>query len=316
MLGIAALMAAAILLMLLLHKLNFGSRSLLWGTVRNFGHAPLFGVTAVIILWLLHLSVGQRLSTLLKYAVAWFGTVGLGAISEYLQISSARNADLMDWVYDIAGATAFLAFHFSIDPRVSDEEKRLQGRVKAPIRIASVLIILGLGIPVITGAAASWYRWTSFPKLYTFSSHLEKKFIESSHAVLEYVDPPDEWSSRDSQVAEVTFSPAKYPGLELRGPYPDWHGYQALTMDVFSRADSSVTLYLMIKDRERASYHDRYNGEMMIHPGHNEIKIPMLEIENSPSKRLLDLSSIQVIHLFLIEPQESLVLYLDDMILE
>ena len=316
LLGIAALMAAVISLMLILHKLRFGSQSLLWGRAWNFGHAPLFGVIAIIILWLLHLSVGQRLSALPKYAIAWFGTVGLGAISEYLQISSARNADLSDWVYDIVGATAFLAFYFSIDPRVSDEEKRLQGLVKVPVRIAAVLIIIGVGIPVITGAAASWYRRTSFPKMYTFDSHLEKEFIKSSRAVLEYVDPPDEWSSHNSQVAEVTFFPAKYPGLELKGPYLDWRGYKALTLDVFSRAESSVTLYLMIKDCIRASYHDRYNGEVKIHPGHNEVRIPMAEIENSPTKRLLDLSSIQVIHLFLIEPQQPMVLYFDDLLLE
>ena len=152
--------------------------------------------------------------------------------------------------------------------------------------------------------------------MYTFSSNLEKMFIQSSHADIEYTEPPVEWSGHDSQVAKVTFFPAKYPGLGLRGPYPDWRGYKMLTLDVFSPAESSISLYLMIKDSSKAIYSDRYNHELKIHPGYNEIRIPMAEIENAPANRRLDLSSIHVIHLFIIEPQQPMILYIDDLSLE
>jgi len=314
--GIAALLAAVFLLMLFLDRFRFDSQSLFWHAARNFGHVPLFGVIAVIILWLLHLSVGGRLSALPRYAFAWIGAVGLGAISEYLQIASGRDADIMDWVYDIAGATAFLALHFTIDSRLSDKEKERMNRAGTPVRITALAILAVAGIPMVMGGAASGHRRTSFPKMYTFSSFLEKKFIESSHAVLEYAEPPAAWSSHDSQVAEVTFFPAKYPGLALKGPWPDWRDYQVLTLDVFSPAESSISLNLMIKDLEDASFNDRYNRELRIRPGLNKIRIQMADIENSPANRLLDLSSIQVIHLFVIEPQQALVLYFDDLLLE
>jgi hypothetical protein len=284
--------------------------------VRNFGHVPLFGVIAIILLWLLYLSLGQRLSAFPRYSLAWLGAVGLGAISEYLQFFSARDADIMDWVNDIAGATAFLALHFTFDSQLSDREREQRNRVRIPIRVAALAILLVAGIPMIKGAAANWYRRISFPKMYTFSSYLETMFIQSQHADLEYTEPPVEWSGHDSQVAKVTFFPAKYPGLGLRGPYPDWRGYKMLTLDVFSPAESPVSLYLMIKDRGVASFTDRYNRELLIHPGYNEIRIPLEEIEDAPANRQLDLSSIHIIHLFIIEPQQPMILYIDDLSLE
>jgi hypothetical protein len=72
----------------------------------------------------------------------------------------------------------------------------------------------------------------------------------------------------------------------------------------------------MIKDRGVASFTDRYNRELLIHPGYNEIRIPLEEIEDAPANRQLDLSSIHIIHLFIIEPQQPMILYIDDLSLE
>ena len=317
LLGIAALLAAVFFLLLFLDRFKFDSHTLFMDAVRNFGHVPLFGLIAVILLWILQLTtLGERLSVPHRYVLAWLGAVGLGAISEYLQYFSPRDADFMDLANDMAGATSFLVLHYLVDTRLSDRDKKQRNRFKIPLRIAALVILLVAGIPMIKAAAASWYRRASFPRMYTFDNGLEKKFIGQIYAELEFVDPPDEWQGRDSRVARVTFLPAKYPGLRFDGPWPDWRGYRTLTIDIFSPADSTVLLVMMIKDDEIAGYHDRFNRELRIDPGLNEIRIPVADIENSPENRRMDMSSLDAIHLFIIEPREPLVLYIDDLFLE
>ena len=316
LLGIVALLGAAVSLMLLLDKFRFGSQALFWYYARDAGHALLFGLMAVILLWLLQLSFGQRLGRLLQYSIAWLGVVGIGALSEYLQIATQRDADIIDWLRDIAGVTAFLALYFTIDSRLSDSERKHRNRAKTPIRIAALAILAVAGIQMVMGAVAYLHRQTSFPKMHTFDNYLERIFLEPSNAILEYVDPPDEWVGRTSQVAKVTFLPSKYTGLTFKEPYPDWRGYQALTLDVFSPLDSTLVLYISIYDCKNPHYRDRYNGELQIQPGYNDLTIPLTDIEHGPIRRRLDLSTIQVIHMFVFKPRQPLVLYFDDLFLE
>ena len=314
--GIAALLAAVFFLMLFLERFSFNSQSLFLHAARNFGHAPLFGVIAIVILWLLELSIGQRTSTLFKYAIALIVTTGLGAFSEYMQYFTSRDADLMDWMFDIAGAASFLTVYFTIDPRLSGRERELQRRIRWPLRFTALSILLIAAIPTFIGAAASWHRHAVFPVIHDFNSYLDSRYLETTYADVEYVEPPAEWSGHDSQVARITFNSFKYPGLAFNGPFPDWSGYQALTLEVFSPADSTVTVRLMIKDYKVASYNDRYNGVVEIVPGYNSIRIPLADIENAPEYRQLHLASIYVMHFFIVEPKQPVVLYLDDLVLE
>lgn len=314
--GIIALLATVFFLMLFLDRFNISSRSLIWHAARNFGHAPLFGVVAIVILWLLQLSFGRRLNVIYRYSIAMLAAIGLGALTEYMQFFTQRDADIMDWIFDIAGAAAFLSLYYSLDPHLPENERRGRDRIKVPLRLAAVLILLAAGIPTMIGAAASWHRRTAFPEMYTFSGYLERQFLESTHAEVEYVEAPPEWSGHDSRVARVTFMPAMYPGLAFKGPFPDWHGYRSLTLNIFSPADSAISIHLMVKDHERAGYDERYNGVFEIQQGYNEIRIPVEEIENAPAKRRLDMAAIHVIHLFIIEPKQPFTLYIDDIALE
>ena len=130
------------------------------------------------------------------------------------------------------------------------------------------------------------------------------------------VEPPDAWTDHTSRVAEVTFLASRYPTLHFAGPFPDWSGYHALRMDVFSPLEVPVVLNISIKDHRGARYHDRYNGKLQIKPGYNELKIPLAEIEHAPAERTLDLSSVVVILVFLLNPEQDTILYFDELLLE
>lgn len=314
--GITALLAAVFFLMLFLDRFGFNRQSQFWQAARNFGHAPLFGVIAIVILWLLQLSFGRRTSVFFQYSVALIATAGLGALSEYMQFFTQRDADVMDLVFDLAGAVSFLAVYFSVDPRLPDREHKFQRRYRWRLRIAALVILMTAAIPTFIGAAADLHRRMTFPELYTFSGYLEDQYLETKFASVEYVEPPTGWSGHDSQVARVTFDTSQYPGLAFKGPFPDWSDYQSLKLDVFSPADSTMSVYVMVKDYKAAPYDDRYTGMFEIGPGYNTIRIPLADIKNAPEYRQLDLAAIYVIHFFIIEPKQPVVLYLDDFFLE
>lgn len=314
--AIAALLGAAAGLMVFLEKFTFGSHSPVRESLLDFGHAPLFGLMAIIILWLVRLSFGGRIGAPIQYAIAWMAAVGIGGLSEYMQIATHRDADPIDWLFDIIGATTFLAFYFTIDRRLSPRGKSLQIRHKTQVRVAVAAVLATAAIPLFISCAAQLQRRVSFPKLYTFDNFFERKFLVTSYVDVKTVAPPDKWDGRISRVAEVTFLPSRYPTLYLNGPFPDWSGYRALTLEVFSPAEAPLALSISIWDRDSAQYHDRYNGRLRIEPGYNKLEILLTDVERAPATRTLDLSAIRVILLFVVEPEQPAVLYLDNLVLE
>ena len=316
LLGITTLLVAAVLLLLFLERFNLESTTIVLASLRNFGHLPLFGLLAVIVLWLLRFSFGKRIDIPIQYVIAWMGAVGIGALSEYMQISTQRDADIVDWLIDIAGVTSFLALHLTIDPWFVFRGNKLRIRHRIMLRFGAILIVSVSAIPLLISYSAQSYRNTIFPVLYTFDSYFEQRYLDTGNADLHLVAPPPGWRGCESKVAEIVFFPSKYPTVYCNGPFPDWDGYRVLTMDVFYPADDSLTLQVMIKDSLKAPYHDRYNGQVQVRPGYNRVEIPLSDIEQAPEDRRLDLSSIAEICLFLVDPEQEIILYLDNLLLE
>ena len=86
-----------------------GESSRIAHEVSNFGHLPLFGVAALVILWML----GGRtwpVRDKRKYAVSFAAALGLGVVTEFVQLyTPERYFEIQDIVYDALGAFTFLA---------------------------------------------------------------------------------------------------------------------------------------------------------------------------------------------------------------
>lgn len=314
--AIACLAGSFVALLLFLHRFSVGDRSLWWQAVLNAGHAPLFGTLAIIMLRMSQLVLGCRLGCLTPYLLAWCGAVVLGAGSEYLQIATSRDADLVDWLRDIVGATAFLSLYFSFDSHLIGKLLKVRDRARLALRILAVSLLIGVMIPVAVSAAAYWHRDRSFPVISGFDYFLERELLDITDATLEFADPPDEWIGPNSPVAHVTFNPSEYPTLYFEEPFPDWRGYQKLIIDLYCPVDTGLQLYVTVHDRQYPAYHNRYNGVFTLQPGATSLSVPLTDIANGPRDRQLDLSSIEAIHMFIISPPEPLVLYFDNVRLE
>jgi hypothetical protein len=227
-----------------------------------------------------------------------------------------RDADPVDWLTDIAGALSFLAVYLTVDPWLTETRRSRMRRFGWPIRLGALAVTAAVMIPVIIAASAAIERRAKFPLLQSFDSRLERMFVVESSVEARYAAPPAGWKGNASTAAEVTFLRHKYPTLHLSGPYPDWSGYEALTLEAFLPSSSPVVLYVSIKDSARAAYGDRYDAGFELSPGYNRLTIPLEEIENSPKGRRLDLSSIYVILLFVVDREEPLVIWFDNIALE
>ncbi|MCP4405123.1 MAG: hypothetical protein GY801_48455, partial [bacterium] len=99
----------------------------------------------------------------------------------------------------------------------------------------------------------------------------------------------------------------EYPGIYSRNFPEDWTPYRDFVVDVYWKQEKKsgkkefpVPFTLRIDDAESDSYETRFNiDEFPLDPGQNEVRIPIGAVAN-----VLDVSRIEEVHLFLIEPED------------
>ena len=120
-------------------------------------------------------------------------------------------------------------------------------------------------------------------------------------------------AGRGDYSLRVDLPVSRYPGVELWDIAGDWRTYDRLTFWVHVEGDRSLQVMLRIDDWGYSDdYGQRTNINLVLQPGANRLDIPMQEIQENPSKRLLNLRQIRRIMLFLIASERREVLYLDD----
>jgi len=263
--------------------------------IENAGHAPAFGVLALA---LLGLSKDLfRRKCLDHYRIAIIGTLFLAIATELLQFAHHGYGEVGDVVRDVAGGIAFLGFFWTVDKSAGPP------KFVIPVRSGAICILITAFIPAMLWGLALIHRNASFPTIMNFDSVWDSKFCSAGNAQLEIMKGR----------ARITFHPAQYSGFHLSQPYPDWSGYHFFTFTIFSELPDTVNLVLRIHDRHHnQAYHDRFNLDLSIHNGRNEISIPLEMIRGAPGSRLMDMSAIRGIGIFAVKPASNFSLYISE----
>jgi hypothetical protein len=88
-------------------------------------------------------------------------------------------------------------------------------------------------------------------------------------------------------------------GFELLEPYPDWSGYHRLVFSVESHADRPIPLTVRVWDsRHRGDDDDRFDRRITIHPGRQQIDIPLDDVRMAPAHREMDMQRIRGLEVF------------------
>lgn len=306
--------AGAIGVSLILEFLRLPEDTHVWQDIHNAGHAPLAGIFAIAMLGISRILLGSRFKTPLRhYILAFVVTTVIGAISEIAQIPQQRDADIWDWVRDTAGAISFLLVFAAFDPVIRKWKPSIV-RLRFPLILVAAIIVISTTIPAALWIVANAHRAEVVPKILTFESIWERKYVVLQSAELETVKAPHGFAGAEGKsVGELTMFPDSYPGMRIEEPFPDWSRYHYFRFEAYSEIDTTIHLALRIDDKwHNGAYEDRFNTTITIRPGPNKISIPLAKVKAAPVGRAMDMTEIFAIHLFTHGIADSVAIYVDN----
>lgn len=267
-----------------------------WGrALQDFGHGPVFGCIALLMLPMLSRGAGTQRPMLQPYLLAFGATALLGAVVELVQIPVGRDASWTDLRSDALGAGGFLALAAAFDAR-------LRGRwLRICTACLGVLLLVVHSLPLIGTAKAYARRAEIFPALAAFSAAPDLYFVAPQWSRVRIARLPAQWIAAPGESAlHVTFETGPYPGISFYEPSPDWSGYATLALDLINPTAESLTLVLRANDRQHDNtYEDRFNRELTIAAGaRSVVRIPISDIAAAPRARTMDLSHMTSFILF------------------
>jgi hypothetical protein len=290
--------AVVVTLVAFILSIQIRNESRLLQELEDSSHALLFGLAALLLL-------PDRKAGWRVYATVAIAAIALGICTELLQWIEGKDAELGDVFRDMAGTAVFLGIAAAFQHKCATRMRRLT------VLVSLAVMVSIFSQPLLT-ASAIIHRWHNFPVIADFGSPLDARFCSTSNAQFRRI------SLRERVVRRIEFNKkAQSSAFAINGPFPDWSGYKNLSFRVDSELPDPIRLNIRIHDAQHNNdYSDRYNAELLIKPGRNEIRIPLQAIEQSPAKRRMDMNSIRAIVLFVAQPNENFSLLLDDFRLE
>ena len=272
-------------------------------TLHNSAHAPIFGCVALLSLMLIR--ARPRLAALgpaTQYALAWAVAVGLGVVTELVQMLTGRDASFEDALHDTIGAVAVLGLFAAFDGRI-----RASPRARMVRLISAVVGVVALAVaaaPVTRAAIKYQQRDQRFPVLADFTERFDRYFILQQSAELSPARMPAAWASRtDEQAMHVHLLEGEYPGLHFIEMPADWSAYSTLALDLTNPTSLGLQFVVRVHDRAHNNQlEDRFNRVFELPPGTRQIiRIPLRDIAAGPRARELDLRQVAGMILFRID---------------
>lgn len=286
--------------------------TILWIEARNAAHTLIF--VPIALLFLLVLTSTDDHSAAIpgrRYWQALVLCIIFGAGTEAVQFFLPRDADVVDFLRNIAGATFALLTYRSYNLVRHGRALSLRDRL---LLILGTLVLL-VSISTFIGWAVSYLeRDSRFPLVADFEPRPWPTFVTPKGGRLRSVPAPSAFSKNaNGRTLEVAFTHTKWPGFSIQEPYPDWSGYSSLAFEVFNPTSAVHALHIRIDDALYTDgYEDRYNGIFNISPGANSVRVNLRDVRNGPESRRLDLSRISTIIVFAENNQAPFVLFFDN----
>lgn len=288
--------------------------SLLCREIQNSGHVILFALmTQALMAMMRNSCIATARHWLIDFAIAGGVMVALAVLTELGQLITQREPSLSDVLRDCAGVAVGLGLYAFFDPSVLSMKQ--PGRLLITSLLLAALCLLAICFyPVMNIALASWQRDQAFPVIADFGARWTHSFVQLNQASLMPAIAATGFTATESgaqrRVAQLTLNPGAYPGISIVEPYPDWSGYQTLSLDLYSPHARPINLVLRIDDeRHDQAYADRFNRSLTLRPGHNRIQIPLREIAEAPARRAMDMKRIASLMLFAVDVDEVIRLY-------
>ena len=275
--------------------------SLLWLELQDTGHTLVFILLTVVVLRVMQgTTTDNQVKKHVQYLVAGLVCLAAGIAAELVQLLSDRNFALIDIVRDLGGIVVAIGLFAVFDPQMKPVWIRHHSMLRiGTFTLACCLLVISL-YPLASLAFALRERQMAFPIIMDLQSDWSGSFLQFNHAMLS--GQPDTeicQSGGEEQLTSLTYKTARYPGISIIDPYPDWRAYDHLAFTIYTTTPRPFTLYLRIHDQWYVQdYSDSYTRKLEISNGFSHFRIPLEEIMQGPPERELDMSSISKIMLF------------------
>jgi len=267
-----------------------------WG----MGHLFCFALWAYLYVnWRPNLSFKHHLLEVLLLAVL------LGGLSELIQSQIGREATWQDLGNDIVGAIGGLVLFSESRKTISRWQLKF---LQVPILLLALWSLWPVGKVLVDDVIS----WRQFPLLSGFETPLEKTRWGGS--ARRKVSHDIHFSGNSS--LQVKLTKQRYSGIGLKDFPRDWSAYRAVNLQVFNPDTDPLKIYFRIHDQHhhdnKNAHSDRYNTSFDLIPGWNHLQVSLEKVVQAPKNRMLDLTHIAGMGLFMGKLDRPRTIYLDD----
>ncbi|MCK5826658.1 MAG: VanZ family protein [Desulfuromusa sp.] len=236
----------------------------------------------------------------------------LGGLTELIQSQIGREAAWQDLGNDLIGGLLGVVFF-------AESRRTLVAWKLRLLRVPVLLIFLWSLLPVVKVIIDDTIAFRQFPLLSGFETPLETSRWSCSAKRIR--DDTVSFSGGSSLRLDLTTQ--RYSGIGLKDFPRDWSAYRSVSLQVFNPDQEPLLLHFRIHDQYHSKhknarnnvYSDRFNSSFKIVPGWNALQVSLAKVASAPKDRMLDLSRIAGMGVFVGKLTAPRTIYLDDVML-
>jgi VanZ family protein len=240
----------------------------------------------------------------------WLWVLGLaaalGSAVEVAQSFIGRMAEIGDVVRDLTGCALALALW-------APSRRQMPPKILRCLQTMALVLLLVQVLPFLRALTDEAVAMEQFPALGTFESPFELDRWKGSAKL-----------SIDRQIKaqghaslKIEMDTKQYSGCALDYFPHDWRGYSFLRFSVFNPSAEPLEMTCRVNDRQHDrdgyGFDDRFNRRILIEAGWNRFLIPIVQIEDAPRGRQMDLTHIAGFGIFATRLPSPRTVYLDDL---
>lgn len=268
----------------------------------DLGHVPLF---ALLTLAACRLKAVAGLPVWRLLAACTLLTLVTGFAIEWAQLLVGRSFEYSDVLSDLLGSYIGLSLYLAMQPALA-----LAGRAGLYMLVA-LLTLVSLK-PMAFALADEYVMREEFPVLADFETPFELSRWDNNLAQLHITHEQVRYGEKSLR---VDFMAGEYPDITLRDFPGNWQEFKSVRFSVFSALSGPIPMELKIYDAQHPSsgydYDDRFNRELVIAPGWNDIEVRMDDVREAPHDRRMELENIASFSLFIEQLEQPAVFYFD-----
>jgi VanZ family protein len=276
-----------------------GSRS--FAALWNLGHVLFFFLTSWLICKVLRNRFLVRSVPAVQVYVFLLVLV-FGIAVEGLQMCfDGRSPDVHDILRNQLGCLIALAFFDS-------GKRKLRRGLLTSFQVTVVILVGAVMYPLSRAVTDELIALSQFPLL----SDFETVFEEDRWKGDKLLNVVEGLARNGRHSLKVQLTTDTYSGVSLFYFPGNWEGFENLYISVFLPEEGQLELVSRVHDSEHNNeYTDRFNRSFVLETGWNDLVISLVDIQNGPVDRLLNMNKIENLGFFVMGQEKERIIYID-----